>query len=135
MRFGSLVAALALLTALPAAAQVAPGNVGSWPFLANALTNTAVKVKGTQGIVDTVSCANTNAAIGFIQMFDVASATSVTVGTTVPVFSLPVSPSIAFHASIPLGINFENGIKIAATTGIKNGTALGTALDCSIAFR
>jgi len=47
-----------------------------------------------------------------------APAASVTVGTTIPVITIPLKNSLAWTASFPNGIAFSTGITVAATTGL-----------------
>jgi hypothetical protein len=142
MRKRIAAAALALsLASAPAAFAQVP--VGSQAFLAAGLTTTVVIVKGialstTPGDVDAVNCGNTNAspAVGYVQFFDAADSTAVTLGTTVPKMVVAIPPAGAGGATFPNGgVFFQNGIKIAATTTAKGNTALGTALDCTVVFR
>lgn len=78
------------------------------------------------------SCANTNASVAFVQVFDAATATVITLGTTPPKMSLPVQSSGI--TGLVLGTSFLNGIKVAATTTATGNTATGTALDCTFGF-
>jgi hypothetical protein len=136
----SAVLALSLASASAVFAQV---PVGSQAFLAAGLTTTVVIVKGvasstTPGAVDAVVCGNGNAspAVGYVQFFDAAYSTAVTLGTTVPKMVVVIPPVGAGGATFPNGgVFFQNGIKIAATTTAKGDTALTDALDCTVAFR
>lgn len=109
---------------------------GWQPKLLAALTNTAVAIKASKsGVLGTIYCYNSNATAAFVQVFDVATASGVTVGTTAPVLSLGLAPASA--GSVPigtLGVHFANGIQIAATTTATGGTALASALDCSATY-
>lgn len=115
--------ALALLAPLPAMAQVnAPV-----PISKPALTNTAVVLKATSGILQWVNCGNTNASTVYLQIFD--SAGTVTVGTTPNTLSLAIPPSLTANLGFPA--QFFNGIQVAATTTVGGGTAPGSTLACN----
>lgn len=114
--------ALALL-ATPALAQVnAP-----IPKAAPALTNTAVVLKPAAGVLQWVNCGNANAAIEYVQVFDVAG--TVTVGTTPNTLALAIPPSTAVSLLLPA--QTFNGIQVAATTTPGGSTAPGAALVCN----
>lgn len=126
----TLAALLALLFLAPAA--LAQGVVGAAAYLNAALSTTVSTVKGTAGTTQFINCYNPNAAVAFVQVFDVASATSVTLGTTTPKMSIGFPPSTA--VTMPLGVAMLKGIKIAATTTPTGSTAPGAALSCTVGF-
>lgn len=100
------------------------------PFLANALSNTAVTVVASAKTLDSYYLHNPNTAKAYVQLFDAAS---VTVGTTVPKWSICVPPESAANlANVNLG--FSNSIKVAATTTPTGSTAPSTALDCNFGY-
>jgi hypothetical protein len=130
-------AAAAILSALWLALASAPAFAQAWnlyatPFLAPGLTTTIVDVKGVQGSLQWYACSNANATVAFVQAFDAASSTGITLGTTAPRMSLPVQPSGVTVALVPT--NFLKGIQVAATTTVKGSAAPATALDCSFGF-
>lgn len=103
----------------------------------SAVTNTSNTVVGTGVIVDGIHCLNTNAAVTYLQMFNAATATTVTPGTTVPDASFGI-PSNATDPQLQLmGTNFwfGNGVKVIATTTATGSTAPGTAIDCNFVLR
>lgn len=103
----------------------------------SAVTNTSNTVVGTGVIVDGIHCLNTNAAVTYLQMFNAATATTVTPGTTVPDLSFGI-PSNATDPQLQLmGTNFwfGNGVKIIATTTATGAVAPGTAIDCNFMVR
>lgn len=111
------------LLATPALAQVnAP-----IPISKPALTNSAVSLKAHAGVLQWVNCGNANAAIEYVQVFDVS--TTVTVGTTPNKLALAIPPSTT--ASLVLPAQFFNAIQVAATTTPGGSTAPGTALACN----
>lgn len=120
------------LSAPPASAQVTPGN-GS--YLANALSTTVklVKAAGPANVV-WIQCLNPDAThVAYVQIFDVASATSVTLGTTVPKLSIGFNAASSW--TVPMDNAFYNGIKIAATATATGSGAPTTALDCNLGFQ
>jgi len=127
----ALAIAAALLAVLAGRVHGQAIYTGAAPVLEAGLTTTVKTVKGTAGSVVLLTCANTNASVTFVQVFDVASATSVTLGTTVPKLVVPVPASGVGMLSISNAIRFPNGIKAAATTTATGNTAPGTALDCT----
>lgn len=121
----------ATLLSLPALSALAQGIIGNTPVPANALTTTVVTVKAVPGVLVWVACANPNAAIEYVQVFDTTSA--VTLGTTAPKFSLAIGASTTVLQ--PLDVAMYTGMKIAATTTPTGSTAPGTALACTIGIR
>lgn len=74
-------------------------------------------------VLNGLSIVNAQAAVIFVQLFDVATAGAVTLGTTVPTyeFSVPASTSVV----VPLpqgGIKFRNGLQAASSTAEKGAT-------------
>lgn len=84
----------------------------------NSLGATAVLLSGSPATVVSVHAINTTVAVAFIQLFDAATAASVTVGTTVPrwVVSSPATSASSDHGVPSGGIVFRNGIVAASTT-------------------
>lgn len=123
------IALAALLFAGEAAAQ----NFYSAPYLANGLTTTVKTAKAAPGALTWWQCVNPNNAVSYVQVFDVASATTVTLGTTVPKAVLPLAANQSFGTT--LALNFLLGIKLAATTTATGNTAPGVALDCTFGVR
>lgn len=69
-----------------------------------------------------------------MQFFNL-SASGVTLGTSVPLISVPIAPTATggFALAGP-GTSFNVGISIAATTTATGSTAPATAPDCNVAF-
>lgn len=84
-------------------------------------------------ILDGIVCSNPNAATAFVQLFDTTGV--VTLGTTVPVASIPVPVGVGPPSMPPLGLNFLAGLKIAATTTVNGAVAPADPLDCTLAIR
>ncbi len=130
---------IALLKAIANAANspVPLGTTGGWtPKRLSALSTTVTAVKSSAaGQLGMIQCGNTNASQGYVQIFDVATAGGVTLGTTVPNLSIPIAATNTGGYTLSLqGMQFANGIQVAATTTATGSTALGTALDCNAGF-
>lgn len=97
-----------------------------------AQTTTVRELKTKQGHLGTIVAYNPNSAVAYLQFFDIAAASSVTLGTTVPneVFGVPPLSSIVIPASTPA--NYYNGISFAATTTATGSSAPSTGLDVSV---
>src|SRR5690242_9364640 len=77
-----------------------------------------------------VSVLNNIAAAQFIQLFDLATAGAVTLGTTNPDYEFSVAASSSIVPVLPAGgIHFRNGLQIAATTGEKGATPSGAGVE------
>lgn len=107
-----------------------PSSKASW----TAQTTTVRTVKGTAGTVTGYYIYNPNAAVAYVQFFDVASATTVTLGTTVPDITLGI-PATAGANLLGDGLTFSNGIKFACTTTATGLTAPSTGLDVNIYYQ
>lgn len=103
---------------------------GGIPFkLISAATTNATSVKATPGRVLTLVVGNINAAVRYIKLYNLATAP--TVGTTVPVFTMPIPASSVSLLSInfgPEGLYFSAGIALALTTGITDADTGAVAL-------
>jgi hypothetical protein len=66
----------------------------------------------------------------FVQLFDLASASGVTLGTAVPDLQMEVAGSTAAFFPIPstVGVAFTNGIQIASTTTVSGSTGSATGV-------
>jgi hypothetical protein len=98
-------------------------------------------VNATKVVVDDNRCrfrvidiGNNNAAVSFLQIFNLATA-GVTVGTTTPLMTIEIPANsgkvIAPGELVDLG---GSGFVIAGTTGRANSTNPSTALDVNIMF-
>mgnify|MGYP001237831930 CR=1 FL=1 len=86
--------------------------------LISAATTNATSVKASAGEVGFIFAVNLNAAVRYLKLYNKASAP--TVGTDVPIATLPIPASTTgagFMLSIPDGVNFTTGIAYATTTG------------------
>lgn len=110
---------------------------GGWtPSRLSGLSTTVTAIKSSAaGSLGMLVCGNPNASIIFIQVFDVATAGGVTLGTTAPTLSFQVDASSTVGFALPInGMAFANGIQMAATTTATNNTAPGTAANCNAGF-
>jgi hypothetical protein len=121
---------------IKAAPTLGSGSAGMTPVLLNALSTTVKSVVSSAAHqLFLLQCGNTNASEGYVQIFDVATAGGVTLGTTTPKLSVPISATASGGFAFSLvGIQFANGIQTAATTTATGSTALGTALDCNAVY-
>ncbi len=77
----------------------------------------APTVAGSPCIPSYWNLANPNTSLVFIQFFDAASTTGITLGTTAPTFSIAVPANGGVIDTTPLqGITFNKGVVVAATT-------------------
>lgn len=107
------------------------------PNAQTSLLATVASVKSNAaGLLGMVQCYNPNASAAFVQIFDAATAGSVTLGTTPPTLSIgiPATTSSGPIMMSPIGIEFRNGIQVAATTTATGNTAPGSGLSCNFGF-
>jgi hypothetical protein len=87
------------------------------------LDETEEEVKGSAGQIYGMIVHNMSASVRYLKFYD-APASAVTVGTTTPVMTIPIQTTgdtngAGWSPVIPVqGIPFENGITVAATTGL-----------------
>lgn len=107
-------------------------NSRAFPVRANALSNGAVTINGSGGILDTLLCVNNAATPAYVQLFN--TATSVTLGTTTPTlsFGMAVSGIVDLSGS---AIWFSSVIKAACTTTATGSTAPSPTCDCNFGIR
>lgn len=131
----TVAAVTAITNALPAGANLmgdvgisgARTSGGSTPYKNLDVDESEDEVKGTAGQVYWMHVVNLSAAKLYLKFYN-ATAANVTVGTTVPVLTLPI-PTLAttngcgFVLAIPNGIAFGTAITIAATTGFADNDA------------
>ena len=73
---------------------------------------------------------NPNVITMYLQLFDAATGTAVTQGTTNPAMSIALPQGSAANLSFPWGIAFANGIKVCAATTAE-GASGATGLECT----
>lgn len=117
------------------AVTLLPAATGGWSANSQtALTNTKVAVKASAGTFGGYMAYNPNAAVAYIQVFDVASA-SVTLGTTTPTYVIALPPAAAANVEFTLGINHATAITLAATTAPTGAGAPSSALTGFFLFK
>jgi len=119
----------------PVSGTVTANPTSNTPVLKNGLTNTAsAVVSSTAAVLNDYYVYNPNASVAYVQIYDVATAGGVTVGTTTPKWSIGI-PATSGANITNLNLTFANGIQVAATTTATGSTAPGTALDCNFGYR
>jgi hypothetical protein len=109
------------------------------PFFNGALVATVVNVKTAPGGLYGFAIGNTAVTVCFLQIFN-ATAANVTLGTTVPTLSIPVSLSSAtVSGGISLSFSnspvaFNTAMSIAGTTQANNSTPCATGLVVNIFY-
>ncbi|MBV8523288.1 MAG: hypothetical protein JOY71_14390 [Acetobacteraceae bacterium] len=95
----------------------------------NASVTSPVVVKAAPGVVQTVTIYASTA--GYIELFDAASTSGITPGTTAPRWAMyaPVGVMNADHVNLA----FFNGIVIATATAITSGST-GPSMVVSVVF-
>lgn len=74
-----------------------------------------------------------NAAVSYVQIFDAASTSAVTLGTTAPKLSLAIPANGSANLNISdEGIKFLNGIVIAVTTTRAGSTGPASTVDYNL---
>jgi hypothetical protein len=94
-----------------------PATSGGWSIstLLSAATTNATSVKASAGQVGGWYLYNANAAVRYLKLYNKASAP--TVGTDVPVMTIPIPPGSGANVEIGKGLPFATGIAFAITTG------------------
>lgn len=105
------------------------GGVSS--YTRSGLSTTVQTVKSSAGLVYGWVIYNPNTSVAYVQVFNT---TSVTLGTTAPLYSIPVPASQQVSAFNPVGITHSTAIAIAATTTMSGSTAPTTGLDVNFFY-
>src|SRR5438045_9387111 len=92
-------------------------------------------VKPDEGALTGYYVYNPNSSVAYVQFFDVASGTAVTLNTTVPTFSIGIPATAAANLFDGTGIRFANGLKLACTTTATGLTAPSTGLAVNVFLR
>ena len=137
--FGSVPGEVAdgnpLPVAIGASASVAAGE----PKRIVNLSNSAQEIKSSSGRLYGLDAANINTQTVFLQLYDEAG--SIVVGTTVPKYTIPVPPGDGntiygqYDRSWPVGLEFDNSIKVAVTTTPSGGTAPAANVLLSASYK
>ena len=110
-----------------------PQAFGWTPYLKDGLTTVVQTVKSLPGTLGGWYIYNPNAAVTYVQIFDISG--TVTLGTSVPKLSIGVPPGSAANVEISEGVAFFTAIKIAATTTAKGNSAPVSGVDVNLFFR
>lgn len=105
------------------------GGVSS--YINSALSTTVQTVKSSAGLVYGWAIYNPNSSVCFVQVFNT---TSVTLGTTTPLYSIPVPANTSVCEFNPVGITHGTAIAIAATTTMTGNTAPTTGLNVNLFY-
>jgi hypothetical protein len=113
-------------------ANLAPTTSGGLSIYKNLdLDETGVSVKGSAGQLYGWFIYNNATSTRYVKLYNVSSAP--TVGTTTPVFTLPIPAGAAANVAFPNGIAFDTGIGLGAVTGVAdNSTGAPSANDVTI---
>lgn len=100
------------------------------------LDETEEEVKGSAGTLYSIDAMNMTNAVLYLKIYD-GTASSVTVGTTVPVLTYPLPTNgdtngCGMVKNIPQGLAFASGITVAVTTGIADNNAGAPAVNACI---
>ena len=113
-----------------------PSVGGGWSKVKYANQTTTVQtVKGTAGTLGGYYFFNGSAATAYVQIFDVASATTVTLGTTVPDLTIGIPAGAACNVEFSNGVLFSLGMKLACTTTATGSGAPATGLDLNVYYK
>jgi len=107
------------------------GSQSIYSNWSSGLTNTIIYVKASSGVFIGGLFYNSSSAPVYIQVLNLASGG--TLGTTVPVHSIPIPPSCVWDEPdhhIPM----TTGIALAATTTATGNAAPNAAINCDIFF-
>lgn len=116
--------------------SLTPSVGGGWSKVSYLAQTTTVRTpKGTAATWGGYYIYNPNTVVSYVQIFDAATATTITLGTTAPDLSLAIPPGSAANIEFSNGIAFANGIKLACTTTATGSTAPTTGLDLNIYFK
>jgi len=108
------------------------GDTATLPFrLISAASTNATSVKASAGTITTITAVSINeTTVSYLKIYD--KATAPTVGTDVPVMTIPVPTNIqgaGIVISIPNGVTFSNGIAIAVTGGVADSDTTAVLAD------
>jgi hypothetical protein len=105
------------------------------PLRLSALTNAVRTIKGTGGgLLNAYYLYNSDTNVIFIQFFDAAKTTDVTLGTTVPKWSIGIPGGQAANVS-RLKLQFSDGIQVACTATETGAGAPGAPANANFGYR
>lgn len=93
------------------------------PFFDVSVTNVVELLKSGECDLAFIGLKNPNTSEVWLQLFDAASASSVTLGTTTPTLSLPIPGNSSLSQQLNPPIKFRKGIAYALTTTATGNTA------------
>jgi hypothetical protein len=99
------------------------------------LNTTALSVKTAAGELGGYIVYNPNTSAAFIQVFDLATSTSISIGTTRPDLNIPVPAGAGANIEITNGVAFANGIAMFAATTEAGLTGLATGLTVTLMYK
>ena len=108
------------------------GDTATLPFrLISAASTNATSVKASAGTITTIVAVNiSETTVSYLKIYD--KATAPTVGTDVPVMTIPIPTNIqgaGIVIPIPNGVTFSNGIAIAVTGGVADSDTTAVLAD------
>lgn len=104
----------------------------AFPYSNTALSNTKQEVRDNPSGLCGYNIYNPNSSVTYIQFFDL-DADNVTVGTTVPTFTLALPATGGVDAPpASTSLLFSKGVTISATTTPTGSTAPSTAVVCTL---
>lgn len=113
----------------PLPVEVCPNGGGGCTtyYLTSAATTNGVNVKASAGNIYSIIATNTNAAVRYLRLYNVAGAPTVGTTATFACFALPGNGGIV----IPLAnsLKFTTGIAISLTTGAADTNTGAVAAD------
>lgn len=74
-------------------------------------------IKNAPGVLFGLYIFNKSAAVRYVRLYNTLSA-NVTVGTTIPVLTIPIGIGVGIFLEFEEGLDFDTAIAIAATTGV-----------------
>jgi len=104
------------------------------PFFDASVTNVVELMYTGQAALTKIAVDNTDVAKVYLQVFDAAAVTDVTIGTTVPDYVIPVLASSRQNDDHVQGLMFKKGICYASTTTAAGAIAPGAVSAISAAY-
>jgi hypothetical protein len=99
-------------------------NIGATAYANAALSNSPVLAERGSAVLSGVDISNVSNATIYVQFFDANSISGISVGTTPPLFWLAVPVNAVLDGpSSAVGVGFQNGVVVAATTTPTGSTA------------
>lgn len=115
--------------------SLTPGTTGGWtPYMFASLSSLAQQVKASAGELGGYYIYNPNAAVTYIQMFDIANS-SVSLGVRAPTLTFGIPATSGANLEFANGVNFATAIQIAATTTPNGSTGPTTPVPVNILYK